>query len=732
MKYIAILFLLALSSVAYSTTYYISPNGNDSNNGTITAPFFTLNKAWSVLQPGDIIYARGGVYRFNSQQRLTGKSGTASDTIRIWSYPGERPVFTKGSSFSVPSFPVSLIYIQASYIHIRGIEVAYFTQATSSIWYGIAAQNSNHNKYERINSHHNGDGMVLRDGDSDNLILNCDFHHNSDPLTVGDPYGNADGLAVAYQPSTARNTIKGCRFWNNSDDGLDLWYNDGYLTLENSWSWKNGYKNDGTPAADGCGFKFGATEGTYSNQFGRTVINNIAVYNKTKGFNQNSANVKFYFYNNVAWKNAKGFDFYIYDLQHVFKNNVVFDNTVNWNGTYSNSIKDHNSYDASFSPNGPVASAADFQSLDTTGMSGPRKADGSLPDIKFMKLVSTSDLINAGTNVGLPYEGSAPDLGAFEFRSSTTTTPPPTPTPAAAPVYQGSVIKGSNSSEIDITYNADLSANTPATSAFAVIVNSVARNVTKVVVSGKEVYLTLVSPVKYGDKITFSYTQPAENPLQGTTGSKTVSLSDIAVTNSVKAKAPKYLNAVVKNDTPDKLVMTYDIPLASVTPQASSFIATINGEQKTITAVNVAESQVNLTLPVNLSNNDTISITYNPPDQNPLQSVEGGVAEPIAAKPVENEVQKPEAGGEELINGGKFLIFPNPAKDFIKIANLIAGTEVPVLKLYDISGKLCQEIKLEDMGKMRKIPIDLKPGFYVAQVVSGSVVNHVQKLIVVK
>lgn len=731
MKYIAIIFLLALSSVAYSNTYYISPNGSDSNNGTITAPFFSLTKAWSVVGPGDIIYARGGVYRYNSQQRLTGKSGTASDTIRVWSYPGERPVFTKGSSFTVPSFPVSLIYIQASYIHVRGIEVAYFTQATSAIWYGIAVQSSNHNKFERINSHHNGDGMVLRDGDSDNLILNCDFHHNSDPLTSGDPYGNADGLAIAYQSSSAKNTVRGCRFWNNSDDGLDLWYNDGYLTLEGSWAWRNGFRSDGTAAGDGCGFKFGATQGSYSGQFGRTVQNNVAVYNRTRGFNQNSADTKFYFYNNVAWKNPKGVDFYSYNLQNVFKNNVIFENTTNWSGTFSNSIKDHNSYDASFSPTGPVASSADFQSLDTTGMSGPRKADGSLPDLKFMKLVSSSDLVNAGTNVGLPYDGSAPDLGAYEYKSTVTTTPPPS-APATAPVYQSSVIRGSSPSDIDITYNADLAAVTPPTSAFAVMVNSVARSVSKVAISGKEVYLTLASPVRYGDKVTFSYTQPSTSPLQGTTGTPVVSLSSITVTNSVKAKSPKYLSSVVKNDTPDKLEMTYDTQLASVTPQASSFVATVNGEKKPVTAVAVTENTVNLTLPLDLSNNDTITITYNPPDQNPLQSAEGGMADPIASQPVENKIQKAEAGGEELVNGGKFLIFPNPAKDFIKIANLVAGTEIPVLRLYDISGKLCQEIKLTDLGKMRKIPIDLKPGFYVAQVVSGSVVNHVQKLVVVK
>src|SRR5581483_7507038 len=61
-----------------------------------------------------------------------------------------------------------------------------------------------------------------------------------------------------------------------------------------------------------------------------------------------------------------------------------------------------------------TVSSADFTSLDATQLTSPRNADGSLPDITFMHLKTGSDLINAGTNVGLPFVGSAPDLGAFE------------------------------------------------------------------------------------------------------------------------------------------------------------------------------------------------------------------------------------------------------------------------------------------------------------------------------
>jgi hypothetical protein len=45
----------------------------------------------------------------------------------------------------------------------------------------------------------------------------------------------------------------------------------------------------------------------------------------------------------------------------------------------------------------------------------PREPDGSLPANGFARLVAGSDLIDKGVDVGLPYTGSAPDLGAFEF-----------------------------------------------------------------------------------------------------------------------------------------------------------------------------------------------------------------------------------------------------------------------------------------------------------------------------
>src|SRR5207302_480213 len=56
------------------------------------------------------------------------------------------------------------------------------------------------------------------------------------------------------------------------------------------------------------------------------------------------------------------------------------------------------------------------------GCTGARDADGSMPAAcTFMQLKAGSPLIDKGVNVQLPYVGSAPDLGAYEYGATTTT-----------------------------------------------------------------------------------------------------------------------------------------------------------------------------------------------------------------------------------------------------------------------------------------------------------------------
>jgi hypothetical protein len=67
----------------------------------------------------------------------------------------------------------------------------------------------------------------------------------------------------------------------------------------------------------------------------------------------------------------------------------------------------------------PSMTVTDASVETTAGALGPRQANGSLPNVIFLKLVAGSQLIDKGTDVQLPFTGIAPDLGAYEFGLAT-------------------------------------------------------------------------------------------------------------------------------------------------------------------------------------------------------------------------------------------------------------------------------------------------------------------------
>jgi len=101
------------------------------------------------------------------------------------------------------------------------------------------------------------------------------------------------------------------------------------------------------------------------------------------------------------------------------------------------------------------------------------------------------------------------------------------------PVYVSSVIENATPSRLEITFNLALASITPATSVFTVMVNSVARTVSSISISGTKVLLTLTSPVSFGDALTVAYTKPSANPLQTASGGQVATFSNKTVTNRV-------------------------------------------------------------------------------------------------------------------------------------------------------------------------------------------------------
>jgi len=261
-------------------------------------------------------------------------------------------------------------------------------------------------------------------------------------------------------------------------------------------------------------------------------------------------------------------------------------------------------------------------------VNGERQSDGSLPVSNYLKLASGSKFIDAGVNVGIPYGGNAPDLGAFEIQTSAIT--------QAIPIYSSSVVENATPSLLSMTYNMTLANVVPVASSFSVRINSVVRTVTAVVVSGTKVQLTLASPVVSGDVVTVTYTIPASNPLQTTSGGQAIAISAQPVTNNINSIKPVYVSAAIENATPSLLSMTYNMTLANVVPVASAFSVSVNSVTRTVTTIAVSGTKVQLTLASPIVSSDVVTVTYTKPANNPLQTTPGGIAASISNQAVIN------------------------------------------------------------------------------------------------
>ena len=54
------------AATARAAEYYVATTGNDSNAGTMAAPFATLQKAINTAAGGDTVWIRGGTYKITT------------------------------------------------------------------------------------------------------------------------------------------------------------------------------------------------------------------------------------------------------------------------------------------------------------------------------------------------------------------------------------------------------------------------------------------------------------------------------------------------------------------------------------------------------------------------------------------------------------------------------------------------------------------------------------------
>jgi hypothetical protein len=358
-----------------------------------------LTTALGKVKAGETIVLNGGTYAITSKISIT-ISGTSDKVITLKAKEGAARPKLDFSAMSENSANQGIV-LTADYWHIKGIDIY---KAGDN---GMQVKGSNNVIEFMTFSECSDSGLQLDNGAANNTILNCDSYFNADSTLE-----NADGFACKLNAGTGNKFI-GCRAWQNLDDGWD-----GYLrgtdnistTYQNCWAVKNGYLKTGTKGAgDGNGFKTGGSDDKLLKHNAR-YTNCIAAGNVADGFDHNSNRGEVTIYNCSAYDNGRNYSFSSSNAlaKLIIKNSNVL-------GAYGTTLADVIDVTNNSWQNGITVTADDFTSIDYAQLLGARKVDGSLPDVTFFRLKADSDMLNKGVDVGLPFNGTLPDLGAFEF-----------------------------------------------------------------------------------------------------------------------------------------------------------------------------------------------------------------------------------------------------------------------------------------------------------------------------
>lgn len=119
---------------SFLRTIHVSPDGNDSGDGTEQSPYRTITKACSILQAGDKICVHEGIY--NERIVINGVNGTAADPVVISAVSGDSVVIDGKSAGHLPEKSGLIEIKNSSYITVKGFKVQHSKSA------GIYADNA--------------------------------------------------------------------------------------------------------------------------------------------------------------------------------------------------------------------------------------------------------------------------------------------------------------------------------------------------------------------------------------------------------------------------------------------------------------------------------------------------------------------------------------------------------------------------------------------------------------
>ena len=259
-KFSLVLLALTATSLAQSgSTFYVSKSGSNSNSGSYTAPWLTIQHAASTVTAGATVYVETGTY--NESVNFP-NSGTSSNPITFANYPGETATID-GTGLTVSGTQGLINIVNGSYITINGFQIQNYTTSKAAatpagIWI-------------------TGSGTGVK-------ILNNQVHNIT---TTTEKNGNAFGIAVYGTSSTpiTQITISGNTVYDLKTGESETMNVDGnvtYFLISN-----NVVHDNDNIGIDAIGFEgvgpTGSDQARYGEVVGNTVYNISGINNAGEG-----------------------------------------------------------------------------------------------------------------------------------------------------------------------------------------------------------------------------------------------------------------------------------------------------------------------------------------------------------------------------------------------------------------------------------------------------------------
>lgn len=481
-KTIVMTFILLFSLKVMSAEYFVSSSGSDTNSGSSTSPFKTIQKGVSIAKAGDIITVRPGVYAA-ATMNVSGSS-SAPITLRA-QYPAiSNPEASR--SRIVGGGSGKGLSVNGAYWIIDGFEITKFGT-------GIGLESNANRPVVRQNVIHNNSGQGVQCWKCNYSLI--EKNHFLDP---GPPYpdlGNAVmDYGVNFYVSTGNKVLNNYFFGKfNHDISIKYLVRDtliAYNTFEGCMlqcielgqtpdiAEEGGDKTSHNAIVEYNIFRdaVDAKTGAFYRHHNSININNIVnVIIRSNFFENNTGYPIKTLYSDFAGSQHIGVEpsgAKIYGntivnqrtkdpysgagtAAYAIRINVrqtssedlieIYNNTVNGvrNFSYRESgtkVISHNNL-----ANDPSQLVGPLSVFDPYANRGPRPVlQPNWAPVQAYRLIAGSRHIDAGTNVGLPYSGTAPDLGSNEFIAKLTSSPAPAPAPASC-VFNGKTIASGSS-----------------------------------------------------------------------------------------------------------------------------------------------------------------------------------------------------------------------------------------------------------------------------------------------